>query len=90
MKIKSDFVVRKIADSYMAIPVCSRTMDVSGVIALNETGAFLWQLLEEDFSQDELISRLREEFDVSRETAEHDVSAFLNQLTERGWMDGTN
>jgi len=89
MKIKSGFVVRKIADSYMAIPVSVRSADVSGVIALSETGAFLWKLLEKDFSQGELICRLRDEFDVSLEIAERDVKVFLHQLTERGWMDGT-
>ena len=48
MKVKSGFILRKIGSKYMAVPVGERTRDVHGMVALNETGAFIWQLLEED------------------------------------------
>jgi len=87
MRIKSGFAVRKIADSYMAIPVGIRTADVSGVIALSETGAFLWKLLDEDLSEEELIGRLTEEYEVSFDTAAADVKAFSLDLLQQGWID---
>lgn len=41
MKIKEDFVLRKVADSYVVVPVNKLTLDFNGIINLNETGAFL-------------------------------------------------
>ena len=43
MKIKDDFVLRKVADSYVVVPVNSLTLDFNGVINLNETPlSFNW------------------------------------------------
>lgn len=46
MKIKSDYLLRKVADSYVVVPVGKATVDFNGMINLNETGAFLWQQLQ--------------------------------------------
>ncbi len=46
MKIKDDFVLRKVADSYVVVPVNSLTLDFNGVMNLNETGAFLFEALQ--------------------------------------------
>ena len=40
MKIKDDFVLRKVADSYVVVPVNSLTLDFNGIINLNETEHF--------------------------------------------------
>lgn len=46
MKIKEDFVLRKVADSYVVVPVNKLTLDFNGIINLNETGAFLFEKLK--------------------------------------------
>ena len=46
MKIKNDFILRKVADSYVVVPVGELTLDFNGIINLNETGAFLFGLLQ--------------------------------------------
>ncbi len=38
MKIKEDFILRKVADSYVVVPVNDMTVDFNGIINLNETG----------------------------------------------------
>lgn len=89
MKIKDGFTVRKIANSYMAIPIGTRTKDVKGIVALSETGAFIWRLLENDISEDQLVRKLIEEYDVSKERASADVASFLEWLKEQEWIDET-
>ncbi len=86
MRIKEGFVVRKVADSYMAVPVGERTAEIQGVIGLNETGVFLWKALEEEVSEDKLISLLMKEYEISEEVAKSDVEEFLSYLTEKGWL----
>ena len=86
LKIKDGFVVREILDSYMAVPVGERTRDVHGVIALNETGAFLWRMLEQDTSEDKLIASMVKEYEIVEKTAKDDIKEYLSFLKEKGWL----
>lgn len=88
MKLKTQLMLRKIAGNWMAVPVGERTRDVPGVIALNETGAFLWKMLGQDTTQDALVSALLAEYEVDEATAKQDVEKFLAGLREKEWLDG--
>jgi hypothetical protein len=48
MKAKNGFVLRKVADNYIIVAAGRTSLDFSKVINLNETGAFLWNLLEKE------------------------------------------
>ena len=82
MKIKDGFVVRKIANQYMAVPVGARAKELHGMIGLNETAAFLWELLKEDRSKEELALLLYNEYEVSEEKALDAVKKFCRTLQE--------
>lgn len=82
MKIKNDFVLRKVADSYVVVPVSSLTLDFNGVINLNETGAFLFEQLQKGTEREELISKMLEEYDVTKEKAIEDIDTFINKLKD--------
>lgn len=82
MKIKNDFVVKEISGSIVVIPVGSQVMDFNGMVKLNETGAFLFNLLKNETTTDALVNELLSEYEVTREKAEQDVIAFINKLKE--------
>ena len=82
MKIKEDFLLRKVADSYVVVPVNQMTLDFNGIINLNETGAFLFDLLQNGAEREELISKLLEEYEVTSEKATTDVDIFINKVKE--------
>lgn len=82
MKVKNDFILKKIAGSYVVIPVRSRSADFSGVIKLTETASVLWQMLEQGAEREELIGRLLDEYNVDEATAAADVDRFLEKLSE--------
>lgn len=84
MKIKSGFIVRKIADQHMAVPVGERSQELHGMIGLNETGAFLWKLLEEDQTEESLVSALTLDYEVTQDQAKTSVQTFLNRLKDEG------
>lgn len=87
MKIKNGFVVRKITDSYMAVPVGKRTADVPGLVALSESGALLWDFLKEERTEEDLADLLLQNYEVEEEQARKDVRDFLNFISEQGWLD---
>lgn len=87
MKVKNGFIVRKIAGKYMAVPVGSRTKELNGMIALNETAAFLWKKMEIDVTEDELVSALLEEYEVSEKEAKKEVAEFIDNLKSEELLD---
>ena len=82
MKIKEDFILRKVADSYVVVPVGKMTLDFNGIISLNETGAFLFELLQNGAEEQELVEKLLDEYDVAPEKARADVAAFLTKVKD--------
>ena len=84
MKIKDGFVVRKIANQFMAVPIGARAKELHGMIGLNETAAFLWELLEEERTVEELASLLYNEYDISEDKALETVNRFGALLEKEG------
>lgn len=87
MKIKENFMLRKVADSYVVVPVGPAVADFNGMINLNEAGAFLWQLLENDTTEAEVVANMLEHYDVSEELAKADVEKFIAQLSDADLLD---
>ena len=82
MKIKNNFVLKKIAGSYVVVPVRTRAVDFSGIIKLSESGAFLWRILEKGVDREELIAKMLEEYAVDEATAAADIDRFVAKLRE--------
>ena len=84
MKINSNFVLRSIADNWIALPVGEAVVDFRGMLTLNESGVILWRKLEGGATREELIDTLLAEYDVTPDVAESDVDAFIKRLTDAG------
>lgn len=82
MKIKEDFILRKVADAYVVVPVNGMTLDFSGIINLNETGAFLFELLQNGATKEELLEKMLEKYEVSQEKASSDIDIFVEKIKE--------
>lgn len=82
MKIKEDFILRKVADSYVVVPVNRMTLDFNGIINLNETGAFLFNLLQNGIEKQELIDKMLAEYDVTQQKAEADIDSFIQKIKD--------
>lgn len=87
MKIASGFVRRTVGDSYMVVPVGTRTRDIPGVIALSESGALLWEKLEQGATENDLVEAILAEYEVERDQAEADVNAFVSELNSKGILE---
>lgn len=88
MKIKDGFILRKIAGEDIVVPIGNNIADFNGVIRLNESAAFLWRELQEELSKEDLISKLRNEYEIDEELASTDVQDFLDILVENNAIEG--
>ena len=88
MKIKKGFVIEKVGDSYLACATGKAVKDFSGLIRLNETGAYMWRMLEGDGAEiEDMIAKMTAEYDVSEEVAAKDIESFIKTMKEHGIVD---
>ena len=87
MKIRTGYVLRKVMDAYVIVGIGSAAYAPYEIMSVNETGAFLWDLLLRGADEDELAGRLAEEYDVDLQTARRDIASFLARLREKALIE---
>lgn len=87
MKLKKDYVLRQVADTWVILPLGQETIGFNGMLKLNETGALLWKALETGADIDGLVQALKAEYIVSDEQARADAEEFLFKLAKAGCME---
>ena len=87
MKIKEGFLMKEVVGRTIVVPVGGATLDFNGVLTLNETGAFLFSLLSEnDMTEEELVSKITDNYEISKEIAAADVSVFIKKISDAGLL----
>ncbi|MGD0341187.1 MAG: PqqD family protein [Bacteroidales bacterium] len=76
----SAVVTRKTGNEYILVPVANNIADMNSVFTLNETGAFIWELIDGKRCVKELIDALVEEYETDEKTASEDVFSFLAEM----------
>lgn len=78
MKTKKGFRLRNICGENIIAAEGIENIDFSRIISMNESSAFLWKKVEgKEFTEDELVSFLTEEYEVDEETARNDVKQLV-------------
>ncbi len=80
MKRNPGFLIRQVAGRYVLAPVGETVKTFSGMITMNATGKFLWDLLEQDQTVDSLAQALVNEYEVEFEKAKEDVIKYIEPL----------
>lgn len=86
MRIREGFVLKNVADMIIVVPAGSTSLDFNGMITLNDTGAFLWNLLTSDTTEEELTAAMLKEYDVDEPTALAGVKKFISRLEAEGLL----
>lgn len=87
MKIKEGFVYREIMGQGVVVPTEKASMEFSGMVKLNETGAFIWKKIQQGGSIEVIVEELLKEYDVSKEQAEASVQRFVSDMTQKGILE---
>lgn len=87
MKIKKDFIARRVAGEWIVVAVGKRSVEFHSLLRLNGSALLLWQTLERGADGTALVKALTDAYDVSGERAAEDVKAFVGQLREIGCLE---
>lgn len=83
MKLKYNFVTNKVADRIVAVAVGDDAQKFNGFIKMNDTGAFIFNMLRNDVTVDEIADAMKREYDeVSEDELRLTVSRFIDNLRE--------
>ena len=86
MRVIDDLIVREIAGEYILVPTGSAALKIHGMINLSDSGYLLWNKLQSDCTEEELVDAILEEYEIDRETANEDVKAFISHMEQVGLL----
>ena len=87
MKIKQGFITKKVAGDVIVIPAEQALVDFKAVITLNETGAFLWELLKDEQTKESLLESMLGEYEGDKDLMLADIEEFLKVLEDKGLLE---
>lgn len=87
MKIKDGYILDTIAGQQVAIALDMADDQFVGMVKLNEVGAFLWQKLQQEVTEDELVMFVTEQYEVDDTKARTDIQKFTTVLKEKGILE---
>lgn len=87
MQLKKNLRLRKVGSKYMIVDNSTEQVNMVDVYTMNETAAMLWQrFVEREFTPEEMVEVLCQEYEVTREQALADVESLLGEWNSFGLM----
>lgn len=79
-----EFIMRSVANKQVLAPVGAAAENYHGMLSLNATGTYIWELLEKPQTEETLADALAEKYEVAREITLADVRLFIAKLRKAG------
>lgn len=88
MKRKKGFNLRKVCGERIIVAEGRENIDFSKIISMNGSSEFLWNAIDgKDFTTDDLVRMLTDEYEVDEATARQDAETVVRQWTEAGIVE---
>ena len=83
MKLKYNFVTNEVADKIVAVAVGGDLAKFNGFIKMNDTGAYIFNMLKSDVTEEEIVAAMKKDYeDAAEEEIRETVSEFVGKLKE--------
>ena len=86
MKIKNIYELKKVVNQYLVIRV-EDALVLDNMITINEIGKDIFDFLKEEHSEDEVVSYIISNYEVTEEKAREDVHEFIEKLIQKGIVE---
>ena len=80
MKRNPDFLIKNVAGKQVLVPVGQAAVSFPGMVTVNDTGKYIWELLETEQTLDSVAEAIACRYDVPLSTALEDAGLFLDRL----------
>lgn len=86
VKISEGYLLRAVAGKNIVVSIGS-DVNFNGMLTLNDTGVFFWNLLQNDITKEEMLEAVLKEYDVSSDIALQDIESFIQKLKDTGILE---
>lgn len=88
MKLKYNFVTNVVAGKTVAVAIGEDLSNFNGFIKMDENGAFIFNLLKNDITEDEIIAAVVKEYGVEDNSELREgVNGFIASLVKEGVIE---
>ena len=87
MKLKDGFIIHNTGDENLLVATGEAGKSFNGIVRNNETAAFIAELLKNEITEDEIVNKILEEYDVDEKTARKDVKKLLDTFKREGFLE---
>lgn len=85
MKIKEGLSISAMGDNFVVVADDERIFP--GMIKLNKSGAFVFELLQKQLSENEIITEIVKKYDVEKKDAERDFYEYMKAFENAGLVE---
>lgn len=84
-KVKTEsFVIRRVMDEMVLVPLVNNVADMTSVITLNDTAASIIEKLDGKSTLNEIFLKLLDTYNVKKELLERDMITFVADALKKG------
>lgn len=87
MRLKSGFILHDIGNEHMAVATGEAAENFNGLVRNNETASYIFQLLQDEITEEAIVEAMCERYDASREVIAKDVASILEQIRKAGFLN---
>ncbi len=87
MKLKEGLLKREVMGKTVVVPTGDAGEKIHGVIKLNSTAAFIWELAAAGMEEADIVVEFAKEYELPKEKAETDVRMIIEKMNETGVIE---
>ena len=87
MKLKEGFILHNVGAEHMVVATGETAKQFNGLVRNNATANYIFELLLEDITEEQVVEAMLEKYDASREQVTADVNSMICQMRKAGFLD---
>ena len=86
MKLKYDFDILSLGDEIIAVPIGNATQNFHGVVKMNNSANFIFQMLKDNQTQESILEALKENYDTPVPQLKEYAIDFIEELKKQNLL----
>jgi len=86
MRLKNHYEIMSVEDQFFAVPVENVDESFSGMIKLSKTAAAIFELLQNETNEGDIVVNMSQRFDVAQDILAADVHKAVSLLRDKGLL----
>jgi len=86
MRLKEGFILHSVGDEHMAVATGEAAKGFNGIVRNNETAAYIFELLQEETTEDAIVAAMCERYEAEEERIRADVQKLIGKMREAGFL----